>query len=667
MIPKDVLIRLKKLKEVIEYHRYNYHVLNKEEISEAALDSLKKELFDLEQKYPELITPDSPTQRVSGEPLPYFKKITHLVRQWSFNDAFSEKDIYDFEDRIKRFLNKENISISELSYTCELKIDGLKVVLTYEDGILKTAATRGDGVVGEDVTQNIKTIESVPLSLSKNISCVVEGEVYMPISMFNKINERQKKNKEEEYANPRNIVSGTIRQLDSKIVKERSPNVFVYDLNSKESQSQSQSTELKELMDLGFRVNPHYSICRSVDDVINFWDFWKINKEKEDYLIDGIVIKVDDKKLQEILGFTGKAPRFGIALKFPAKQTTTIVLDIILQVGRTGVLTPVAILKPVLVDGSVVSRATLHNEDEIKRLDIRIGDTVIIQKAGDVIPDIVSVLKEFRNGKEKMYSFPKKVPMCGGDGSIEKIPGQVAYRCVDPNSYMQLKRKLYYFVSKDAFDLEYVGPKVIDLLLEKNIITNSIDLFKIKREDLEVLPRLGEKSSLNIINSINSKKEISFDRFLISLSVPQVGKETARDVAKYFKDFTTLFEVKIEELKLIYGIGEVVANSIFEFFNDKNNIKYIKELLKYVKVIPLKDNLSNVLDGKKFVITGVLKKFSREEVTEKIISLGGLVSSSVSSKTDYLLCGENPGSKKGEAEKLGVKIINEEYFNNLIL
>jgi DNA ligase (NAD+) len=374
---RETVERVEKLRAVIEHHRYNYHVLNKEEISEAALDALKQELVMLETEYPELITPDSPSQRVAGVPLPGFKKITHSVRQWSFNDAFSETDVRDFDERVSRMLKKETGKDINPNYVCELKIDGLKIVLTYQKGKLIHAATRGDGRVGEDVTQNIKTIESVPLMLTEPVDCVVEGEVYMPLSQFKKINALQKKEGNELYANPRNIVAGTIRQLDPRIVAERKPNMFVYDISSGDTTSQTQSEELDHLKKLGFRVNPHATVCMTIEDIISFWQKWGKKKDTEDYLIDGVVIKVNEKKYQDTLGYTGKAPRFGIAFKFPAEQTVTVVEDINLQIGRTGILTPVAYLKPVSVAGSTVARATLHNADEIERLDVRIGDSTI--------------------------------------------------------------------------------------------------------------------------------------------------------------------------------------------------------------------------------------------------------------------------------------------------
>lgn len=667
--PKDILLRVKKLRDVIEYHRYNYHVLNKEEITEAALDSLKNELSHIEAQFPELITPDSPTQRVAGAPLPYFEKVTHTVRQWSFNDAFTEQDIVDFQDRVDRFLKKETGKTHPFSYVCELKIDGLKIVLTYEKGILKTAATRGDGIVGEDVTQNIKTIESIPLQLSEPIDCVVEGEVYMPLSQFEKINAQQKKQGQEVYANPRNIVAGTIRQLDSSIVRDRKPNVFIYDISAGNTNTHTQEEELLFLRKLGFRVNPHFKQCHSVNDIVAYWQIWQSQKLQEDYLIDGIVIKVNEKDIQDILGYTGKSPRFGIAFKFPAEQTTTTVVDIVLQVGRTGVLTPVAHLTPVSVAGSLVSRATLHNEDEIKRLDIRIGDTVIIQKAGDVIPDIVQVLKEFRTGKEKKYSFPKKTPLCGGDGSIERIPGQVAYRCVDKHSYAQFKRKLYYFVSKDAFDIEHCGPKVIDLLLEESLISSAVDLFTLQKEELAKLPRMGEKSADNLLKAIDSKRTITLERFIVSLSILNVGVETARDLAKYFKTCKNFLDAKYETLASLYGVGGVVAKSIVDYIADPKNKTFIHELLTHVEVLPYTEVYTQTqkkLSGKKFVITGTLKTLGRDEIKKIIIDLGGSVSGSVSRKTDYVVVGENPGTKYEDAQNVGVTCINETTFLTLI-
>lgn len=664
---RETVERVEKLRAVIEHHRYNYHVLNKEEISEAALDALKQELVMLETEYPELITPDSPSQRVAGAPLPGFKKITHSVRQWSFNDAFSETDVRDFDERVSRMFKKETGKDINPNYVCELKIDGLKIVLTYQKGKLIHAATRGDGRVGEDVTQNIKTIESVPLVLTEPVDCVVEGEVYMPLSQFKKINALQKKEGNELYANPRNIVAGTIRQLDPRIVAERKPNMFVYDISSGDTTSQTQSEELDHLKKLGFRVNPHATVCMTIEDIISFWQKWGKKKDTEDYLIDGVVIKVNEKKYQDTLGYTGKAPRFGIAFKFPAEQTVTVVEDINLQIGRTGILTPVAYLKPVSVAGSTVARATLHNADEIERLDVRIGDTVVIQKAGDVIPDIVHVLTDMRTGKEKKFIFPTHFPECGDDGRVERIPGQVAHRCVNKNSYAQHKRKLYYFVGKHAFDIDHCGPKVIDLLLEHGLISVASDLFLLSKDDLVKLPRMGEKSADNLLESINKRRMISLDRLLVALSIPGVGEETARDLAKVFQTLPDLMNASFEEISALYGVGDIVSESIVEYFSDKENRHTIALLLKEVTVQVLqKKNTKQKLFGKKFVLTGTLTSLSRDEAKEKILTLGGEVSGSVSKKTDFVVAGENPGSKFDDAQALGVAVLDEKAFLTLL-
>jgi DNA ligase (NAD+) len=433
---EDIRIHIEKLRTLINQYRYDFHVLDKETISPEALDSLKKELKDLEIQYPEFYDKNSPTERVAGQAIDMFVKVPHKVQQWSYNDAFTEEDIMDFNERINRFLKRD--LKTPIEYTCELKIDGLKIVLEYEKGIFTRALTRGDGLVGEDVTHNIRTIQSIPLVLTSPVTCIVEGEVWVGKKNFALLNEKQKKLNLPLYANPRNTAAGAVRQLDPAIAASRNLDMFVYhladiDTNSVDQKSvlpTDQYEEIQYLKKLGFKTNPHAKKVSTIEGVFTYWKHWKHIYHKEDYLIDGVVVKVNSYADQEILGYTGKAPRFGIAYKFPTEQVTTTVEDIHLQVGRTGVITPVAILKPVSVLGSTVSRATLHNEDEIHRLDIRIGDTVIIQKAGDVIPDIVQVLKELRTGKEKKYVFPKTIEGCGGDGSIERVPGQAAYRCV---------------------------------------------------------------------------------------------------------------------------------------------------------------------------------------------------------------------------------------------
>jgi len=666
-VNEDILERLNKLKKTINYHRYLYHVLDKQEISEEALDSLKNELYKIEQEYPELITLDSPTQRVAGEPLKEFKKIVHKIPQWSFNDAFTEEDIFDFDARVKRFLGENK----KVIYTCELKIDGLKVVLEYKNGILKTAATRGNGKVGEDVTTNIKTIESIPLRLNKDTDIIVEGEVWMGKKVFESLNKEKSKNKEALFANPRNVAAGTIRQLDSRIVAQRKLDCFIYDIARLEGGVPGeQFKELELLGELGFKVNKHFKYCKDIQEVINFWKDWQKKKDKEDYWIDGVVIKVNEKELQDKLGYTGKAPRFAIAFKFPAEQVTTVVEDIVLQVGRTGVLTPVAHLKPVSVAGSVVSRATLHNEDEIKRLDVRIGDTVVLQKAGDVIPQIVSVLKEMRIGKEKVFKFPAFVEACGGDGRIEKIPGQVAYRCVNKNSFEQQKRKFHHFVSKKAYDIDGLGPSIIDVLLEENLISSFDDIFSLKKGDLLVLPRFAEKSVDNLLEAIENARKVDLAKFLVGLSIDQVGEETTIDLANHFGSLEKIKNASLEELESVYGIGDVVAKSIYDWFRNEKNQHLLERLLREVKIRSNRviegSATGNKLKGKKFVLTGTMEKMTRDEAKDKIRALGGSISGAISKSIDFLVVGDNPGSKLDKATELGVEVLDEEEFLKLL-
>ncbi len=666
-VPHAIKERVEKLRATINHHRYLYHVEDREEISAEALDSLKHELSELEETYPSLITPDSPTQRIAGKPLPYFEKVLHKIPQWSFNDVFSEEEARAFDERVKRFLKGQGVNESP-SYVAELKIDGLKIVLEYQDGVLLRAATRGDGITGEEVTQNIRTIESVPLRLRKPLSLIVEGEVWMSKESFARLNAERKKNGVALFANPRNAAAGSIRQLDASVVASRNLDMFIYDLALLEGERipETQALEMKFLNTLGFKVNKHYQHTETIEGAIDFWNRWKKKSLHETYLIDGIVIKVNERKLQEVLGYTGKAPRFAVAFKFPAEQATTVVEDISFQIGRTGVITPVARLTPVVVAGSRVSRATLHNEDEINRLDVRIGDTVIIQKAGDVIPDIVRVVLEMRTGKEKRIKFPTHIPECGGDGKIERIPGQAAHRCVNRNSYAQLKRKLYHFVSRHALDIDGLGPKIIDLLLQHKLITTFDDIFKLKKEDLEALPRFGEQSASNIISSIERARTTTLPRFLISLSIDHVGEESAYMLAEHFGSIEQVMASDEEAFDSIPGIGEVMAASLAKWFADSENKALLKRLLEHLTVASYEARKEGKLSGKTFVLTGTLRSLSRVEAHKKIRSLGGGVSNSVSQKTNYVVVGENPGSKADEANALGVSMLDEEAFLRII-
>ncbi len=666
-IPEDVLERAKKLRESIIKHRHLYHTKDAPEISDEAYDSLVKELESIESKYTELKGEDSPTERVGGEPLKEFVKVTHQTRQWSFDDVFDLNELKKWDERVKNFIRKEGLEKEKVEYCCELKIDGLKVVLTYTDGKLVIGATRGDGRIGEDVTSNVRTIKNIPLTLKENISMVVVGEVWMGKKELIRINKEREKNAEPLYANTRNVAAGSIRQLDPKITSSRNLKAFIYDIDLLSKKTpETQDEEIKLLEKLGFETNPNHAVFTDLEGIQKYYEKWSKKKDALEYGLDGIVIKINSNKIQKALGYTGKSPRWGVAYKFPAEQVTTVVEDIALQVGRTGVLTPVAHLRPVLVAGSTVSRATLHNEDEIMRLDVRKGDTVILQKAGDVIPDIVSVVKDLRPKKSKEFVWPEKVDACGGDGRIERIPGQAAWRCVSKNSFEQQKRKFYHFVSKKCFDIADMGPKVVDVLLETNLISEYADIFTLEKGDLLALPRFAEKSVDNLLTSIEQSRKVTLARMLAAISIPQVGEETARDLAKHFSKIEKLEKATLSDLQSISGVGDVVAVSIVEFFNSKENKKMLNNLLKEVKLQAESKAASNVLFGKKFVITGTLEGLSRTDVENKIRENGGEVSSSVSRETDYLLAGESTGSKYEKAQELGVRILGLEEFNKLL-
>ena len=657
--------RLKKLREVIEHHRYLYHVLDRPEISDEAMDSLKKELDDIESQFPNLITPDSPSQRVSGKPLDRFEKVEHKVQQWSFEDIFNVEETHEFDERMGRMLEKELGRRVSPKYLVELKIDGLKVVLEYQKGILKTAATRGDGRIGEDVTENVKTIEAIPLKLNKPVDVIVEGEIYLSKKNFERINRELEKKGEQPYANPRNLAAGTIRQLDSRIVAERQLSAFIYDIAQSDNVPDTQYEELKELEELGFKVNPYYKLCNDIEQAITYWQYWHDKKDREEYLIDGVVIKLNDREHQNTLGYTGKAPRFAVALKFPAEQVITIVEDITFQVGRTGVVTPVAHLRPVEVAGSTVSRATLHNEDEIRRLDVRIGDTVILQKAGDVIPQIVEVIKDLRPKNTRPFRFPEHVSECGSNGSIERIPGQVAYRCVDKDSFVMMRRKLHYFASKHAFDIENLGPKVIDQLVEENLISTPVDIFTLQKGDLLSLERFAEKSADNLINSIDEARQVTLSRFITGLSIDNIGEETAELLVNEFRTLEKIRNASVEQLQAINGIGDVVAESIYNWFKKSENEKLVDNLLEQVEIKGIVGLKEGYFSGKTVVLTGTLSSMSREEAKEIIRKQGGNISSSVSKNTDFVIAGKDAGSKLGNAKRLKVTVLSVDEFQKV--
>ncbi len=666
MNQKQIQTRIIQLYNLISYHRDLYYQKQTPQLSDEAYDALEKELKQLEEAYPQYKQEMSPTQTVGGFADVLFESVTHKVPQWSFNNAFSKEDIVDFDIRVKNFLYKDLEKHVAVEYVTELKIDGLKIVIEYQDGHLIQATTRGDGTVGENVTANILQIKDIPHTISEKRNIIVEGEVYMTRTQFDAINLDLKKKGEKIYANPRNLASGTLRQLDQSIVQKRKLSAFIYDLAYAPFEISTQAQELEYLEQIGMPVSKHRKLCKTIDQVIDFWNVWNKKRDTHPFDIDGTVIKVNQKEYQDVLGYTGKAPRFAIALKFKAQEVTTRVEDIAFQVGRTGIITPVAHLTPVIVAGSIVSRATLHNEDEIKRLDIRVGDTVILKKAGDVIPKIISVVQELRPKGTKPFVFPQKISLCGGDGSIERIPGEVAYRCVDKGSFELQRKRLHYFVSKTGFDIENMGPKVIDVLLQENLIQTPVDIFTLQKGDVLALPRFAQKSVDNLFESIQKAKRISFARCLTALSIDGVGEETATLLAKKFKNFDSLSRASIEEIEVIHGIGLVVAQSICNWFNTAQNSKMLTELLTHIQIIQ-EEKKSIKLENKTFVFTGSLSTISRDQGKKMVKDNGGDVSNTVSKKTDYVVAGEDAGSKLDKAKKLGVQIISEEEFLNMII
>ncbi|MDD4661836.1 MAG: NAD-dependent DNA ligase LigA [Candidatus Pacebacteria bacterium] len=663
--------RIDKLKQAINHYRYLYHVKDTSEISDEALDSLKKELFDLEEKYPELITSDSPTQRIGGEPLSKFEKFKHKKRMTSFNDAFSKEDIENWVTRNSKLLTKEEGD--NLNFYTEPKLDGLAIELIYKNGVLEIGSTRGDGTIGENVTQNLKTIESIPLKirskeevekeLGREIDykeIIVRGEAVLTKEEFKRINKEREKLGEEIYANPRNLAAGSIRQLDPKITSERKLDANFYSLVSDLGQK-NHSDEHKILEILGFKTNNRYNkICNNLEEVFEAYQKMYQRRETYPYEIDGLVVLINSNRIFDKLGIVGKAPRGGIAFKFPQKEATTIIEDVEFQTGRTGAITPVGILKPVVIEGVTITRTTLHNEDEIKRLGLKLKDTVVIARAGDVIPKVVKVLKEMRTGEEEEIVFPTSCPSCGGIISKK----DALWFCKNKNCFNRRYKTIVHFVSKQAFNMPGIGPNIIKELLEYKLILDAADLFTLKKGDIMELPLFKEKASDNLINAINQSKKISFSRFIYSLSIVNVGVETANVLADKFHSLENLKKASFEELKNINDIGDIVADSILSYFKDENNLIFLDKLLSHVEVFY--EEKEEKLKGLNFVLTGTLLNITRDEAKERIRKLGGNVSSSVSINTSYVVIGENPGSKYDKAKKLGIKIINEKEFNELI-
>ncbi len=686
MTKEEVNKRIAKLRETINHHRYIYHVLDRQEISDAVLDSLKHELYKLEQEYPDLITPDSPTQRVGGKPLDKFKKLKHIHRMLSMEDVFTKEEFESWSERVSRLLGK-----SRVEYFCMVKLDGLAIELVYENGALMHAVTRGDGIIGEDITLNVRTIEAVPLRLripktsevkaflSKhkgelNASqirdtllkqegrVVIRGEVFFPVKAFEKLNKKRKREKKKIFANPRNAAAGSVRQLDPRITARRELNFFAWDLDEDIGQkTHDQEWELLKMM--GFRVNPEIKVSDELVKIEMFWRRMQQKRKKLNYWIDGTVIRVNENEAFEKLGVVGKTPRGLIAWKFPAEESTTVVEDVKWFVGRTGALTPVAIVKPTWIGGTTVKHASLHNFDEIKRLGLKLGDTVILVKAGEIIPKVVKVLIKLRPKNAKDIHEPKKCPVCGHETKRQK--GEVALYCVNENCPAKDRNRILH--AARAFEIDGLGDQIVAQLLDAGLIQSAPDLFSLRPKDLLELEGFAVTSANKLVDAIQERKNIPLDKFIVALGIRHVGEETAIDIADHFGSLSNLLKANAEELEKLPGIGSVVAKNIIEYLKSDTNQKLIQNYEKHgVKVLPVTTGRAKPLSGKSFVFTGSLEKMSRDEARQKVRNLGGRASESVSKDTNYIVVGKKPGSKYDKAKKLGIKILSEREFLSMI-
>lgn len=665
--------RIEELRTLLEKHRVLYHVHDAPEISDEVYDSLMRELGTLEKLHPDLDTPYSPTHRIGGDPIATFQKVTHTVKQWSFDNVFTYDELLAWEARNTTLLEKAGITMRP-SYVAEMKIDGLKVVLNYEHGVLVRAATRGNGEVGEDITENIKTVRSIPLVLPEQVSITVIGEAWMKKKDLERINKERAIQGDPLYANTRNLAAGTLRQLDPKIVATRNIQIYAYDVEQTTDSRQqtvesleTQQDELEMLSRFGFLVNTDYKVCHELSEVQSFYDEWKEKRTEQDYGIDGLVIKINERKIWDELGYTAKSPRGGIAYKFPAEEVATRLLSITCQVGRTGAVTPVAELEPVLLAGSTVKRATLHNEDEITRLDVRIGDTVSLRKAGDVIPEIFDVHVDLRPKTAKKFSMPTTCPECGSV-LVKEIVGKdisAAWYCKNQACPAKHLEGLIHFVSKKGMNIEGLGEKIVEEFRELGLITDQASVFKLTKQDIEGLEGFGEKSAENIIASINASRTVPLHRFIYSLGIRHVGETTAKDLARHFGTFSSMCTATDEALLNVSGVGEKVAQSVIEYFKEKSTHDLLEKLLKEVSIEEETRTEGGVFQGLSFVITGTLPTLSRDEAQALIESHGGKVTASVSKSTNYLLAGVGGGSKRDDAAKFGTNIIDEEELKSL--
>lgn len=659
MAQHDVEKQIAELREQIEKHNYAYYVLDQPSISDAEYDELMRKLMELEEQYPQYKTSDSPSQRVGGAPLEAFQKVTHRVPMLSLSNAFNEGDLRDFDRRVRQ-------EVGDVRYVCELKIDGLAVSLRYEDGYFVQGATRGDGTTGEDITENLKTIRSLPLRLRKQVTIEVRGEAYMPRKSFEKLNEKRKMNGEELFANPRNAAAGSLRQLDPKVAASRQLDIFAYHVvNAEELGILSHSAALNYLDELGFKTNPARQVCETIDDVLSYIEQWHGRRASLPYDIDGIVIKVDAFAQQKQLGATAKSPRWAIAYKFPAEEVVTQLVDIELSVGRTGVVTPTAILQPVRVAGTIVQRASLHNEDYIREKDIRLGDYVVIKKAGDIIPEVVRSLPERRTGKEEPFDMPTHCPACASE--LVRLDDEVALRCVNPQCPAQIREGLIHFVSRQAMNIDGLGEKVIAQLFEHGLVRSVADLYTLTKDQLVALERMGEKSATNLLQAIEASKQNSLERLLFGLGIRHVGAKAAKTLAEHFETMERLQQATKEELTAIHEIGEKMADSIVTYFSKEEVKQLLERLRAYGVNMTYKGakqtvDISSTFAGKTFVLTGTLQSMSRSEAKEAIEALGGKVTGSVSKKTDVVVVGEDAGSKLEKAKQLGITIWDEARF-----
>ncbi|MGX4601407.1 NAD-dependent DNA ligase LigA [Faecalimicrobium sp. JNUCC 81] len=654
--------RIDELINLINYHNEKYYNQDAPEISDAEYDNLVKELIKLEEENPNLKRVDSPSNRVGGKALDKFDQIVHKIPMLSLSNAYSSQDLKDFDKRVR------DMAGSDVEYVVEFKIDGLSVGVTYNDGEFEKGATRGNGVVGEDISQNLMTVKSIPLKIKEDNEIVVRGEVYISKENFQNINEQQENLGLALYANPRNLAAGSLRQLDPKLTAKRPLDIFVFNLEYGQNlEFESHSESLEFLSDLGFSVSPNYKVFKSIDDVIEHIEYWTENRGNLDFEIDGMVIKVNNLKQRESMGYTAKSPRWAIAYKFPAEKKKTKILDIIVEVGRTGTITPTAVLEPVRLAGTSVSRATLHNEDYIKEKDIKINDTVLVQKAGDIIPQVIEVIKEERSGEEIKFNMPNVCPVCSEP--TVRLEGEAAVKCINMSCPAQIRRGIIHFVSRDAMNIDGLGESIITLLLNEKIIEDVSDLYSIKKEDVINLERMGDKSANNLIKSIKKSKENDLWRLINGLGIKFVGVKGAKILAKNFKDIDEIMSVSEGELVNLEEFGETMANSVVEFFKEDKNIKVIEKLKKAgvnIKTIEDKNsNIPKIFDGMKIVLTGTLPTLKRNDAKEMIEARGAKATSSVSKSTTFVLAGEEAGSKLTKANELGIKVVDEEMFIEL--